>query len=154
MQNSNTMNITIRKAGEPDFEVILSLIKEFAIFQKTPEKVSITLDEMMANGNLFQCFVAETEDKKIIGFASFFFAYYSWSGKAIYLDDLYVTNAFRKHGIGKMLLQQIIEMAKNSACKKVRWQVSKWNTNAIEFYQKISAAIDETEINCDLILAD
>jgi diamine N-acetyltransferase len=148
------MNIITRKAAEPDFEAILSLIKEFAIFQKTPEKVSITLDEMIANGNLFQCFVAETADKKIVGFASFFWAYYSWSGKAIYLDDLYVTNAFRKHGIGKMLLQQIIELAKNSACKKVRWQVSKWNSNAIEFYQKMSATIDETEINCDLALAD
>ncbi|MDN3655215.1 GNAT family N-acetyltransferase [Ferruginibacter paludis] len=148
------MNIIIRKAAEPDFEAILLLIKEFAIFQKTPDKVSITLDEMIENGSLFQCFVAETADKNIVGFASFFFAYYSWSGKAIYLDDLYVINSFRKHGIGKMLLHQIIELAKNSACKKVRWQVSKWNSNAIEFYQKMSAAVDETEINCDLALAD
>jgi GNAT superfamily N-acetyltransferase len=148
------MKIIIRKAAEPDFEAILLLIKEFAIFQKTPDKVSITLDEMIENGSLFQCFVAETADKNIVGFASFFFAYYSWSGKAIYLDDLYVIHSFRKQGIGKMLLQQIIELAKNSACKKVRWQVSKWNSNAIEFYQKMSAAIDETEINCDLALAD
>ncbi|MEO6357505.1 MAG: GNAT family N-acetyltransferase [Ferruginibacter sp.] len=148
------MHITIRKGAEHDFDAILSLIKEFAIFQKTPEKVSITLQEMVANGNLFQCFVAETGDNKIVGFASFFFAYYSWSGKAIYLDDLYVTNAYRKQGIGKMLLQQIIELAKNSSCKKVRWQVSKWNTNAIEFYQKMNAAIDETEINCDLLLGE
>ncbi|MDB5277460.1 MAG: family N-acetyltransferase [Ferruginibacter sp.] len=148
------MKIIIRKAAEPDFEAILLLIKEFAIFQKTPDKVSITLDEMIENGSLFQCFVAETADKNIVGFASFFFAYYSWSGKAIYLDDLYVIHSFRKHGIGKMLLQQIIELAKNNACKKVRWQVSKWNSNAIEFYQKMSAAIDETEINCDLALAD
>jgi diamine N-acetyltransferase len=109
---------------------------------------------MIANGNLFQCFIAETGDSKIVGFASFFFAYYSWSGKAIYLDDLYITNAYRKQGIGKMLLQQIIELAKNSSCKKVRWQVSKWNTNAIEFYQKMNAAIDETEINCDLLLGE
>lgn len=147
------MNITIRKAVEQDFDTILSLIKEFALFQKTPEKVSITLEEMVANGNGFQCFVALTDDKKIIGFASFFFAYYSWSGKAIYLDDLFVTKAFRNNGVGKMLLHQIIDLAKNSGCKKVRWQVSKWNTNAIQFYQKMTAEIDETEINCDLILA-
>jgi hypothetical protein len=70
------MHITIRKGVEHDFDAILSLIKEFAIFQKTPEKVSITLEEMIANGNLFQCFVAEIGDSEIVGFASFFFAYY------------------------------------------------------------------------------
>jgi ribosomal protein S18 acetylase RimI-like enzyme len=53
-----------------------------------------------------------------------------------------------------MLLQKIIELAKESGCKKVRLQVSKWNTNAIEFYQKMNAAIDETEINCDLLLGE
>ena len=90
------MNVIIRKAEEQDFAAILSLINEFSIFQKTPQKVTITLDEMVANGNLFQCFVAEAANKGIVGFASFFFAYYSWSGKVIYLDDLYVTDAYRK----------------------------------------------------------
>jgi diamine N-acetyltransferase len=145
-------NITIRKAVEADFAAILLLIKEFAVFQKTPEKVLITLEEMKANGNLFQCFVAQTDDAKIVGFASFFFAYYSWSGKALYLDDLYVTAAFRNQGIGEMFLEEIIALAKHNGCKKVRWQVSRWNSNAINFYKKMTATIDDTEINCDLEL--
>ena len=36
-------NIQIRKATEKDFESIFRLIKEFSIFIKTPEKVSVTL---------------------------------------------------------------------------------------------------------------
>lgn len=142
--------MTIRKANEQDFPMILSLIKSFAIFQKTPEKVTLTLEQLTEDKNFFQCLVAETSDKIIVGFASFFFAYYSWSGKALYLDDLYVTDKYRKQGIGKKLLDSVIELAKNEQCKKVRWQVSNWNTSAIEFYKKIGAAIDETEINCDL----
>lgn len=66
------MSISIRKADEQDFPAILSLIKEFSIFQKTPEKVSISLDQMLLEKNYFQSFVAETEDGKIVGFASFF----------------------------------------------------------------------------------
>ncbi len=107
---------------------------------------------MIANGDLFQCFVSEAANKDIVSFASFFFAYYSWNGKSIYLDDLYVTDAYRKQGIGKLLLEEIVALAKKSDCKKLRWQVSKWNTNAIDFYKRMNAAIDDTEINCDLLL--
>ena len=144
------MNITIRKAAILDFPAILSLIKEFSIFQKTPEKVTITLEQMIADENIFQCFVAETVNEDIIGFASFFFTYYSWTGKALYLDDLYVTEVFRNQGIGKMLLEKVIFFATNKQCTKVRWQVSKWNANAINFYKKMGVAINEIEINCDL----
>ena len=146
------MNYIIRKAAPADFEAIFFLIKEFAEFQQTVDKVSITLEQMHADKNLFQCFVATGSDGKIIGFATFFFAYYSWSGKALNLDDLYVTNDFRKQGIGKMLLDEVITLAQKEDCKKLRWQVSGWNTYAIEFYKKMGASIDGTDINCDLYL--
>lgn len=146
------MVITIRKADTQDFTSILALIKEFSKFQKSEEKVSITLDQMNEDEELFKCLIAENEHQEIIGFCTYFFAYYSWTGKALYLDDLYVKEFFRKQGIGKMLLDEIISLAKKANCKKLRWQVSKWNSNAIEFYKKTGAAIDDTEINCDLIL--
>ena len=142
----------IRKAKEQDFPAILSLIKEFAIFQKTPEKVTISLAQMVEDKDCFQCLVAETDDKELVGFASYFFAYYSWSGKAIYLDDLYVQEASRKKEVGSRLLDAIINIAKQEECKKVRWQVSGWNSNAIEFYKNMGAVIDDTEINCDFII--
>ena len=148
------MNIIIRKAAPSDFAAIFLLIKEFSIFQKTPEKVTISLEQMMADANIFQGFVAEKDNKDIIGFASFYFAYYSWSGRGLYLDDLYVTETYRNKGVGKMLLEKVIALAKNSQCKKVRWQVSKWNSNGIEFYKKMGATVDDMEANCDLIVKD
>ncbi|MEO6721958.1 MAG: GNAT family N-acetyltransferase [Ferruginibacter sp.] len=146
------MNINIRKAGPEDFSTILTLIKEFSIFQKTPEKVTITLEQMVAEKDISQCLVAETNDGEIVAFATYFFAYYSWSGKALYLDDLYVKETFRKQAIGKKLLDSIISIGKNEHCKKIRWQVSGWNSAAIDFYKKMGAVIDETEINCDLVI--
>ncbi len=146
------MRCTTRKATTNDFAAILLLIQEFALFQQTPEKVSITLNQMKIDEGLFECFVAEDEQQDIIGFASFYRAYYSWSGKAIYLDDLYVKESCRKNGAGKILLQQVIELAAKEGCNKVRWQVSKWNSNAIDFYKSMGANTDDTEINCDLVL--
>jgi diamine N-acetyltransferase len=145
------MTTTIRRALVHDFPAIFSLIKEFAEFQKTPDKVKITLEQMIAEKDHFQAFVVEY-NADIIGFATFFFTYYSWSGKALYLDDLYIASAYREQGIGSQLLNTVIELAKKEQCRKVRWQVSGWNTNAISFYKKLGAIIDDTEINCDLSL--
>jgi len=145
------MALTIRRAVVQDFPVIFSLIKEFAEFQKTPNNVKITLEQMIAEKDHFQAFVVES-NAGIIGFATFFFTYYSWTGKALYIDDLYITTASREKGVGTQLLNTIIQLAKDEQCKKVRWQVSGWNTNAISFYKKMGALIDDTEINCDLYL--
>ncbi len=79
-------------------------------------------------------------------------AYYSWSGKALYLDDLYVKKEFRGHQIGTQLLDKLVDHANFEKCTKVRWQVSDWNKDAIEFYKKMGAKVDDTEINCDLYL--
>lgn len=49
-------------------------------------------------------------------------------------------------------MDSIFDIAIQKNCKKVRWQVSNWNSKAIEFYKKRGAVVDEIEINCDLKL--
>lgn len=143
------MEITIRKASEKDFFAILSLIKELATFEKSPEKVMNTVEQMKKEKDFFQCFVAETEEREIVGIALYFIAYYTWIGKSLYLDDLYVKESFRKQKIGTRLLKKIFEIAKKENCKRVRWQVLNWNKSAIDMYRKIGADIDNEWINCD-----
>ena len=145
------MKIIIRAAKSSEFVDIHNLIKEFSEFIKTPEKVKITPEQMVLDEKYFKCLIA-TDGNVILGFATYFFAYYSWTGKAIYLDDLYVRQKYRGQGIGSKLLDQIIEIGKTEDCYKVKWQVSKWNKKAQEFYKSRGAIIDDTEINCDLEL--
>lgn len=152
MDNREQMTINIRKAEPVDFEEVYSLIIEFATFIKTPEKVMTTPSQMMTDKDYFNCFIAVDDKNKVVGFATYFIAYYSWTGKTVYLDDLYVLEQFRGLGIGNKLLDKVIETAKRENCKKVRWQVSNWNEKAIEFYKMRGATIDEVEINCDLKL--
>jgi len=145
------MDIVITPAAKEDFHAIFDLFKEFSIFQKTPEKLHITLQQLEEDEEHFQCFVA-VADGQIVGFATWFFAYYSWTGRAIYLDDLYVKDSHRKYGIGRRLLDTVITHAKDNNCRSVRWLVSRWNDNAIGFYQKMGAHIDDTEITAVLPL--
>ncbi|WP_153796149.1 GNAT family N-acetyltransferase [Foetidibacter luteolus] len=143
------MSIIVRPATEKDFPAILSLTKELAVFQQTPERVTNTVELMLQEKQYFNGFVAENETGETVGMATYFFAYYTWVGKSLYLDDLYVKQEYRGSKIGSLLLKKIFETARLENCKRVRWQVSDWNKPAIEFYKKCGAELDEECINCD-----
>jgi len=145
------MEVRIRAVEETDFLQIVSLFKEFATFEKMPEQMTNSVERMSKEKDFFHCFVAETKDKKIIGYATYFFCYYTWIGKSLYMDDLYVKPEYRANGIGTKLINKVIQFAKDSECNKLRWQVSDWNKPAIDFYTHIGAKIDSNEHNCDLI---
>src|SRR5690349_15228864 len=115
------MSITIRKATEKDFPAILSLVNGLAIFQKSLERVTNTVEQMLEEKELINCFVAENEQKEIVAIASYSFVYYTWVGKSLYLDDLYVKESYRGQKIGSELLKKIFEIAQTENCKRVRW---------------------------------
>jgi GNAT superfamily N-acetyltransferase len=143
------MNISIRKATEEDFPSVLSLIKELAAFEKSPEKVTNSVDQMREERHLFDCFVVETEKGEIVGLALYFFAYFTWVGKSLYLEDIYIKEPFRKQKIGTALLKKVFEIAREENCKRVRWQVLNWNLSAIQMYKKAGAEIDDEWLNCN-----
>lgn len=142
------MNLTIRKGEEEDFPALFRLIKELADFEKAPGSVTNTIERMKEEQKLFGFFVAE-KDSQIVGAAIYFFAYFTWVGKSLYLDDLYVQPDHRGQKIGSQLLKKIFEVAKEENCKRLRWQVLNWNTNAVELYRKLGAHISDEWLNCD-----
>jgi GNAT superfamily N-acetyltransferase len=144
--------ITIRQIKVDDYVELISLFTEFAIFEKLPEKMINSVDKMIAEQEYFNGFVALNGIGEIVGYATYFFAYYTWVGKSLYMDDLYVKAKFRGHGIGTKLINEVIKYAKTTNCHKVRWQVSEWNKPAIDFYKSLGASIDNVESNCDLLV--
>ena len=146
------MTSTIRPITEQDFETLLALFQEFALFEKFPEKMTNSLAQMKAEKTYLNGFVALNEQHEIAGYVTFFFAYYTWTGKSLYMDDLYVRPEFRSSGVGTKLINAVIDFAKAEQCKKLRWQVSEWNQPAIDFYKSLGASIDSVESNCDLFL--
>lgn len=143
------MDVRLRKATQKDYPEIIAMIKELALFEKAPERMTNSVDQMEEEKDLFRCLIAEDENGNILGMALYFFAYFTWVGKSLYLDDLYVKEQYRGNGIGKILLRELMKVADEENCKRVRWQVLDWNTNAIELYKKSGATIDDEWLNCD-----
>ena len=144
------MTITIRPATEDDFGAIVELFKEFAHFEHLDERLTNSVERMKAETEYFNCFVAINNQNELVGYATYFFAYFTWTGKSLYMDDLYVKEGHRGQGIGKILINKVIDFAKTSHCHKLRWQVSDWNAPAIGFYKSLGAVVDAQERNCDL----
>lgn len=134
--------ISIRPAIATDVKAMISLIKELALYEKAPEQVINTEDEMLKDGfgeyPLFNAFIAEKENK-IIGTAICYLAYSTWKGRYIYLDDLIVTETERKTGAGTLLFEAVFNYAKSINSNQLRWHVLDWNEPAISFYKNILA---------------
>ena len=79
---------------------------------------------------------------RCVAFALCYFAYSTWKGNCLYLEDIYVEPEWRAHGIGMALIQQCVEFAHSHRCQRVMWQALDWNTPAIDFYvHKLGATV-------------
>jgi ribosomal protein S18 acetylase RimI-like enzyme len=68
----------------------------------------------------------------------------------LYLEDLIVTEAYRRYGVGKKLFDAFAKRALELNAKRLKWQVLEWNEPAIKFYRKLNANLDSEWINCNL----
>lgn len=125
---------------------VLELIKELAVFEKEPEAVVISVDDLVRDGfaenPLFHTFVAEVNNE-IIGIALYYYRYSTWKGKTIHLEDLIVREKNRGTGAGYALYSEIIRQGKRDNVRRIEWNVLDWNTSAIDFYKNSGAKILE-----------
>lgn len=145
-------NIRISKITESDFKGLEFLFREFATFENLAERMTNSVQQMIREKDFICGFTAKDEDGNIVGYATCFFAYYTWVGKSLYMDDLYVREQYRGMGVGSALIKKVIDYAREHDCNKIRWQVSDWNAPAIDFYKHLGAVIDNVERNCDILL--
>ncbi|WP_336280584.1 GNAT family N-acetyltransferase [Cronobacter dublinensis] len=138
------MSYTIRPARPEDASAIYEMIYELAVYEKAPQEVVTTPDEirdtLFGADSKTEALICETEGKAV-GYAVFFTSYSTWLGRnGIYMEDLYVSPAFRGQGAGRALLKNIAQCAVKRQCGRLEWSVLDWNQPAIDFYLSIGAA--------------
>lgn len=138
------MNFSIRNAVKEDMGAVLALIQELAEFEKDPNAVEVTQEDLINDGfgenKLFHCFVAENQGD-IVGIALVYPRYSTWKGPVLHLEDLIVTEKMRGSGLGSALLDEVVKYGYSLGVRRISWEVLDWNEPAIAFYEKKGAKV-------------
>jgi GNAT superfamily N-acetyltransferase len=140
--------LSIRPATVHDAALLAAMIREFAEFEHLEHEVSATEEGLARDGfgpnPKFRSVIAEWHGEAV-GYAIFFDFFSSFQGRVgLFLDDIFVRPAFRKHGIGTALIKHVAGIAWREKYFCMRWEVLDWNKPAIEFYNNLGAVfLDE-----------
>jgi GNAT superfamily N-acetyltransferase len=134
--------LSIRPATVNDVTLLRTLIRELAEYEKELDNVLITEADLARDGfgpqPKFRILLAYW-DQEPAGYALFFDFYSTWRGRQMFLEDLFIREAFRGRKIGKSLLAAVARIAQGEGCHALRWEVLDWNRTAVEFYESLGA---------------
>jgi len=139
------MAATLRPATPADVGAMLALMSELAEFEKlthlfvaTEENLHEALFGARASA---EALVAE-DGGRLVAYALFFHNFSTFLGRrGLYLEDLYVQPSQRGNGLGTAMLRRLAALAVERGCGRFEWTVLDWNQPAINFYEKMGAAV-------------
>ena len=149
------MEYSIRKGEERDIPSVLALIRELATYEKAPEQVEMTIEQLLEDGfGAHPAYGLEVAEQNgiVMGMALYYTRYSTWKGRKLYLEDLIVSDQYRGAGIGKALFERCLELTKEGGYYSLVWQVLDWNEPAINFYKKYKASFSTEWVDCELRL--
>jgi GNAT superfamily N-acetyltransferase len=139
--------VRIRRATEADLSDLLSLMRELAHFEKYADNFAVTEEVLREQGFRrsppdFHCLVAE-ESGTLVGCLVYYFVPFTYRAKpTLIIKELYVADAHRSQGVGRLLMKAVSGQAEKAGCGLMKWYVAKWNTRSVQFYERLGARID------------
>ena len=135
------MTLTIRAIEEKDKDQWLKLWAGYLEFYKStisPEQTELTWKRLINNELKMFGFVAESEEG-VIGFTHCLFRPSTWTETDYcYLEDLFVDPSIRGKGVGRALMNKVVELAKEKNSKRVYWTTQEFNKTARVLYDSIT----------------
>ena len=136
-------HLTVRHARTDDCQLISDLIYELAVYERLADQARATPEllekSLFGDRRCAEALIGEVNGEAA-GYAIFFTSFSTFTGKpGIYLEDIYVRSHWRKHGLGKAMLQKVAAIAVERDCPRLEWSVLDWNEPAVAFYERIGA---------------
>jgi GNAT superfamily N-acetyltransferase len=136
-------NLLIRPARPEDAELLMTLVRELAVYEKLARHAVASADDfrlhLFGPNPAAEAAVAEVGGDPA-GFALWYATFSTFRGQpGLYLEDIFVRPGFRGRGIGKALLATVARRAVERGCGRLEWSVLHWNAPAIGFYRSLGA---------------
>jgi ribosomal protein S18 acetylase RimI-like enzyme len=149
------MEYTIRPCTPADLDKLVQLCAQHAAYEQAsydPQGKKEKLHALLFTGHRpLHCLMVETAGL-VIGYATYTFDVSTWDAAPfVYLDCLYIEEAFRNYGIGRVLMEQVKAAGEQQYCVNMQWQTPDFNEHAIRFYKRLGAT-DKNKVRFTLPL--
>jgi GNAT superfamily N-acetyltransferase len=135
--------LSIAAAQEHDVPAIADLLEEMdrfygvTDFEPFEQRVA-QVREMIFGGLPAAHVLLAKEDEVVVGFASYS---HLWPAvgltRSLFLKELYVRESHRRAGVGRTLMQRLLEAAADGGCSRVEWMTERTNASARRFYEQL-----------------
>lgn len=121
-----------------EFQGLLEVFREVFDWEETEFPDSSYLANLLENPQLL-VLIAKAEDKIIGGLTAYVLPGYQTKKSSIFIYDLGVATSFQRQGIGKSLIDKLLDYAKKHQIQDVFVDTElEDNEDALVFYQKTS----------------
>jgi len=149
------MTVTIRAIEEKDKDQWLNLWAGYLEFYKSTistEQTELTWKRLINNELKMFGFVAENEEG-VIGFTHCLFRPSTWTETDYcYLEDLFVDPLIRGKGVGRALIDKVVELAREKKSKRVYWTTQEFNKTARVLYDSITPVSEYVQYRLPIII--
>lgn len=139
------MEVSIVKVDDGNVEQLADLIKELARFEHLEpptQEAIVRLKRDLGSEHPYMVAHLAVADGEPAGYACYYFTYSTFMARpTLFLEDIFVLDRFRRHGVGSRLLEFCVAEAQRKDCGRMEWNVLDWNAEAICFYESTGARI-------------
>ncbi|MFE5793152.1 GNAT family N-acetyltransferase [Streptomyces sp. NPDC056503] len=137
-------DIEVRPIEPDQLDALLALCVEHAAYEKSEfaddGQVERWRSAFFAERPALYGWVA-LDDGRPCGFMTVTIDYSTWSAERFaYMDCLYLQEAYRGRGLGRVFLERLREFAVAEECGWAEWQTPTHNELGIGFYRRMGAA--------------
>ncbi|MHB1260656.1 MAG: GNAT family N-acetyltransferase [Thermoplasmatota archaeon] len=132
------MSLGVRPATPGDLAVLLPMVRELQVHEHLPapgKEVEAALRALLADGRLGCVFIAEQAGRPI-GYTVLGFGYsLEFHGRDAFVDELYVVDEARGHGVGSLLLDAAEMACRARGIKALHLESGHGNPRATALYE-------------------
>jgi len=134
--------IRIRPYKDSDRAALIGLMIECETFHQTPVPTKADLDRSLSGLPPGVEFIVADDNGPLAGFISFSTLYPATNAHSqFFLQELFVSESYRKKNIGKKLMSALVDLAIDRGCARIEWITARKNQIAQNFYESIGAKI-------------
>lgn len=148
-------DVAIRRAEPGDIPAIAAMIEDIERYygavavDPLDERSDQAHDALFGDPPMAEALLAVDGDGELVGMAAYSYVWpAAGATHALFLKELFVTEAHRRHGLAARLMAEIQRIARSRpACSRVEWTADRSNPAALAFYDALGHATHEGKVH-------